>query len=1231
VVMEPLDGGTLAERLAAGALPWDQAVALLLPLCQALSYAHRQGITHRDVKPANIMFNRSGTLKLADFGLARWNEEQAISQTDATRGTLAYMAPEQLGNQVDARSDTYALGIILIEAITGRNVQIRPDLGQTLAFLVSDEPVDLRPLSGIVPPRLAEIIGKMVAKQPDERYGECREACQDLETILTYATADWRSSPESAQVRLLNPHRMDLPAEAGDLLSHLFPGSHYQSVEIDLEFGKGYSGARVLLVYATRSDGSPELPAVVKMGPLAMIKAELEAYDNCIRHKLPAIARIEGEAVFPLGGQWGAVRYSLAGEGVTEVESLRSYYQHADINALLRFLEMLFDNMKKIWLHDHAEAGFRRQMSYDGLLPVNLLVKPLSPPAGADIQPIHPQSTLGSWLKPGDYVRLEGFAEEERDETTITLNFGRARDSRAPSYRLRLGELEDIDRYRVGPAITGQVLTTRSELLQNQMRQAGGGLFQLSDDGLSLSDGRRLPNPLANLPELLRQRQSVKIACIHGDLNMENVLVDAQDQVHLIDFASARPDHVLHDFLRLESAVIISLLPGSLAQEGLTADTILDLYQKLHCAAFHEHPSADIGLEHEVLNKPFRMIMAIRKMARTCFFNQADWREYYQGLVIYLLGALKYRNLDREPTAPLPKQLACLGAAVIQQMLDDPPDCGPQKFGRYQVIREIGRGGMGVVYQARDPQMERTVAVKTLPRQWVSDPQLRQHLHREAKTIANLQHPAIVPVHDFGEARGQPYLVMGYMPGGSLNDRLQSQGPLAADEALKILGRLAPALDRAHSKGIIHRDIKPANIVFDEEGEAFLADFGIARNAGTAVAATGFPAGAGLLATTTAYTSPEQVRGDARVDARSDVYAMGATLFMMLTGHPPYQAETPEALAQLHLSAPAPNLRPLRPELPQAWQQVITQALAKEPELRFASVGQMENQLRASLAPLPRPAAAPAPPEPEPLLGWFAPIAERGLPVIAWLIGIAVTIGLIALAIIYIRGLTDGPEVGQRSDEQIEIPAESTAVATAAAALLEQPPVVPMLDGTTYYLLLDTSTTMEGEKLDSAVEAIAQFVAALGSREEIVVYAFNDEVEPLLPLNRAVSVRATLEQELHALQAQGGSALYDATCQVIEAARSTLTDDEADDEMRAYKVVVLTDGPDTNSRQSESAMLTNCIAADGWPERIRLYTIGYGDEVEETILIRMANRTSGQYYPADTGDLADVLESIAGH
>jgi serine/threonine-protein kinase len=239
---------------------------------------------------------------------------------------------------------------------------------------------------------------------------------------------------------------------------------------------------------------------------------------------------------------------------------------------------------------------------------------------------------------------------------------------------------------------------------------------------------------------------------------------------------------------------------------------------------------------------------------------------------------------------------------------------------------------MAVVYLARDPYMTREVAVKVLPAQLTVDPQFRVRFQREAQVIAALDHPAIVPVYDFGEHGGQPYLVMRHMAGGSLADRLKSQGPLSVVEAARVLERVGSALDEAHQKGIIHRDLKPDNILFDDRGEPFVGDFGIVKLTEATVAYTG-----SNVIGTPGYMSPEQVKGDEQIDGRTDVYALGAIAYEMLTGKLPYDSDTPVGLMMKHVTAPVPDILSAKPDLPAGCAPVIARAMAKSREERFAT------------------------------------------------------------------------------------------------------------------------------------------------------------------------------------------------------------------------------------------------------------------------------------------------------
>jgi len=266
----------------------------------------------------------------------------------------------------------------------------------------------------------------------------------------------------------------------------------------------------------------------------------------------------------------------------------------------------------------------------------------------------------------------------------------------------------------------------------------------------------------------------------------------------------------------------------------------------------------------------------------------------------------------------------------------------PEKIGIYEIKSELGRGGMATVYRGYDSRFEREVAVKILPPELLhADPQFRARFQREAKIIAQLEHPSIVPVYDVGETEDTklPYFVMKYMNGGSLSERIK-KGIMSVAEAARILEQIAPGLDEAHSRGFIHRDLKPSNILFDSRGTPYISDFGIAKIS----QGTGTMTGSGIIGTP-AYMAPEQATGDS-VDGRADIYALGIILFEMLTGKQPYEADTPMAVAIKHVTDPVPRILTFNPNLPPDMDLIIQKAMAKDRNDRFNTAVEMVQTLK---------------------------------------------------------------------------------------------------------------------------------------------------------------------------------------------------------------------------------------------------------------------------------------------
>lgn len=260
------------------------------------------------------------------------------------------------------------------------------------------------------------------------------------------------------------------------------------------------------------------------------------------------------------------------------------------------------------------------------------------------------------------------------------------------------------------------------------------------------------------------------------------------------------------------------------------------------------------------------------------------------------------------------------------------------QIGRYEILSELAQGGMGVIFLAHDPFMQRPVIVKVLTYQFVHEEFHREFFQQEAKIIASLEHPNIVPVYDFGWHGPQPYIVMRYMVGGSLEDRLKRK-EMKLSEFAKVFSRVCNALDAAHSRRIIHRDIKPANIMFDIDGNGFLADFGIAKIKSDVEDEEAWLVG------TPNYMSPEQCL-DKDLDGRSDIYSLGVVLYEVLTGSLPFEGTSNERVMDLHVNEPVPNILEIQPDLAKDWQEIVYKAMAKSPDERYASAGDFAQDIQ---------------------------------------------------------------------------------------------------------------------------------------------------------------------------------------------------------------------------------------------------------------------------------------------
>jgi serine/threonine protein kinase/formylglycine-generating enzyme required for sulfatase activity len=668
------------------------------------------------------------------------------------------------------------------------------------------------------------------------------------------------------------------------------------------------------------------------------------------------------------------------------------------------------------------------------------------------------------------------------------------------------------------------------------------------------------------------------VGIVHRDLRPANVMLTAGDAVKVMDFGVAAGAGLS----RLSSSGIVGT-PHYLAPElaeGEKATARADVYSLgvmlfemvTGQRPYHAEDAASIVLKH--LREP---IPSTRQL------NEEVSKEV-DGLVAKCLAKHPQERY-------LPLQLVRAIRDLVEEVEVGPGVEGVlagQTLGHYQLLERLGRGGMATVYKAYQPSLDRYVAVKVLPAYLAHEPGFAARFRREARAIARLNHPHILPVHDSGQEGELSYIVMRYVEAGTLKERLGE--PLDLATTVEIMAQVGKALDYAHWRGIIHRDVKPSNVLIDEEGVALLSDFGLARMAEATVKITKTGVGVG----TPEYMSPEQARG-VEVDERSDVYSLGIMLFEMLTGRVPYEADTPIAVVIKHLTAPLPLPRKINPAVPEPVERVILKALAKDSADRYQSVGQMVEALQEAVAEAPVPAeVAPPPPppvavekKPEPEVA-PSPLAElaavleeeavpfwQRVPVWGWAaVGAAVL--LIAAGAIFLGGQGGTPTPAPAA---MPVPT-ATAVPTVTPVPPTPTPVVPTDTPTPVPTHTPTPTTREylaliaGHLPDFMEEPFPEFIASLDAKGEALEERIEQEVLPVaqyIPEGKVTSEEileamsdlveglpeiVALRQEL----ASAGARRQTLEAEIAEAAEATIDFSELADEGVVYFEI----SPDTD-------------------------------------------------------------------
>jgi predicted Ser/Thr protein kinase len=434
-----------------------------------------------------------------------------------------------------------------------------------------------------------------------------------------------------------------------------------------------------------------------------------------------------------------------------------------------------------------------------------------------------------------------------------------------------------------------------------------------------------------------------------------------------------------------------------------------------------------------------------------------------------------------------------------------------ENVGPYRITGQLGQGGMATVYKAYHASLDRYVALKVLHPAFKEDPNFLGRFQREAKMVARLEHPNIVPTYAFEEHKGYPFLVMKYIEGQTLKARLQ-KGPLSEDEIFKITQAVGSALTYAHKHDVLHRDVKPSNVLLANDGEIYLADFGLARLASVIDSTLS----AEILVGTPQYISPEQASGVKELDARSDVYCFGVMLYEMSVGRVPFNADTPYAIVFDHIYKPLPLPRQIRPELSEELETVLLKALTKDREDRYPDVATLVKAFSAALplsgvtkesaaqtpatgsivspppevppaAPPPPPAAAATTPAPPPAAK-AKPVKKKrsGWVIFAW-IGLAFLLLFLMLALI---------RAGRNwAANQIPQVASTLSAVTSPAALQQA-----AIDGSLDEILI----AFKEQRMDEFWTMVEVLNSMAGERAEFFLHAGDKMVEQQAYLPAAV-------------------------------------------------------------------------------------------------------------------------------
>jgi serine/threonine protein kinase len=929
IVLEYVEGMSLKDRLEQGALSTREAVLIAAQVADALHYALlHQRLVHRDIKPANILLDKNGKPRVTDFGLAL-REEELAKEKGGYAGTLPYMSPEQVRRNVqylDGRSDIYSLGVVLYEMLCGQRpfrAESEPELADQI---LHREAKPLRQIDDSIPRELELVCLKALSKRIPDRYATARDMADDLMSSIPPST----DSQES-----------EMFVDVKEIAKKIASADEDEQCKLLRQLWRSSEPACVHLIFrflTSPSEGVRE-QARKTVHALGWGKVSKFAEDLARSNDEPAISAVlDGLAAFEAHPQVVALLDRLV------------VLLHGDI----RTRTILLLERKRLGLELEAIAGLFREIH----------------------SPYCIERVLGQGLFSAAYL-----ARAESAELMVVVRVLRSEFVSQPAVRAGF-----LDLYNKALRVVHEnlVLTRETRAFPDQKTY-----FAVRDyvDGVSLQkvleSGRRF-NPQQVMRMLRRLAAALgavhRNGLCHGGIKPSNIFVNQEGEVVLGDLSlpikgiGVALERLSYDYRYVAPETFQGGLAvgqqsdfyalGCVAYElacgvpPFIADSYLELATR-HIRDAVPHP----GHRGSMLG-PAGDALLLKLLARSPQDRFAKAEEIERELDRLeaskqaevprsdrLLGDVSLAHYREQGQSIMnwDETLITPSASITAPGQNDGP---PTQIGNFDILDTQGRGGMGVVYKARDRRLDRIVALKMLSvslKNLSPDDRSRQHFLTEARTVARLQHPNIVQVYDIGEHNGLPFIALEFVAGGNLDQAIRNDGPKTPRVAAEMLAILARAVHHAHSQGVVHRDLKPANILLTPKGEPKIADFGLARLTDEIL---GDPAREARVIGTPAFMPPEQARGELGGPA-GDVYSLGAILFVMLTGQRPFTGNTIQDLFFVMTSQTAPPPSTLNPVVPQDLDKICRKCLEKSPTDRYSSAAALADDLEDWLRGMP--------------------------------------------------------------------------------------------------------------------------------------------------------------------------------------------------------------------------------------------------------------------------------------